>query len=251
MPAIEPRDYSPARSGMGGTPSFMSSLPSFVRCERKWISHHHSDSELRWIVKRHPAAFRTAYPARWINNLYFDTPDWDHYRDHVSGVASRLKVRIRWYGESNGAVRRPVLEIKRKRGVVNWKDSVPLLDTELPVLLTPRVLSAWLQEGGHLAGVLEVVRGVRPALFNRYHREYYVSGDGQARLTIDRALIFRSIPGLVHGSVPATVAPLRWVMEVKYLPVVEESVAVMAQGFPFRFCRCSKYVLGVQQMQLA
>ena len=31
--------------------------------------------ELRSWVQMHPAGFREAYPPRWVNSIYFDTPD--------------------------------------------------------------------------------------------------------------------------------------------------------------------------------
>ena len=55
--------------------------------------------ELRSWVQMHPAGFRTAYPPRWVNSIYFDTPDLDSFNDHIAGVPVRRKLRYRWYGE--------------------------------------------------------------------------------------------------------------------------------------------------------
>ena len=76
----------------------MTTLPPNLRYERKFIADRLALAEVLALVKRHPAAFREAYPARNVNNLYLDSPDLRDYRDHVNGIAHRTKTRIRWYG---------------------------------------------------------------------------------------------------------------------------------------------------------
>ena len=72
-----------------------------------------------WIAL-HPAAFRRAYADRKINNVYFDSPELDCFRENLSGTSSRTKCRLRWYGEDSAATN-AVFELKRKRNLQGTK----------------------------------------------------------------------------------------------------------------------------------
>lgn len=66
------------------------------RYERKFTVQGLALSEILALVRRHPAAFREAYPPRMVNNVYFDTPGLNNYYDHVNGAPNRIKTRVRW-----------------------------------------------------------------------------------------------------------------------------------------------------------
>jgi hypothetical protein len=51
--------------------------------------------------------------------------------DNVEGEKSRVKIRIRWYGELFGKISKPVLEYKIKKGLAGRKESFPLNDFSL------------------------------------------------------------------------------------------------------------------------
>src|SRR5450759_5211206 len=46
-----------------------------IRYERKWVPAGFSLAEVLAMVRRHPAAFRPAFPERQVNNIYLDTPE--------------------------------------------------------------------------------------------------------------------------------------------------------------------------------
>jgi len=85
----------------------MTTLPSNPRYERKFVADGFTLPEVLALVRRHPAAFREVYPARSVNNLYLDSPEFSDYHDHVNGVAHRNKTRIRWYGAWSGRLDAP------------------------------------------------------------------------------------------------------------------------------------------------
>ncbi|MCP5050112.1 MAG: VTC domain-containing protein, partial [bacterium] len=101
------------------------------RCERKFTVTESSHREVEGLIKFHPAMFSEIYRQRYVNNIYFDSPDMKHYEDNVSGTEKRQKVRIRWYGDLFGGVETPVLEIKRKTGVLGSKDGYKLSAFEM------------------------------------------------------------------------------------------------------------------------
>ena len=82
------------------------------------------------FVKKNTALFREVFHVRQVNNIYFDTAKYNDYFDNVLGVSDRKKIRIRWYGDTFGEIRKPVLEFKIKKGIVNDE----FVDTaELPI----------------------------------------------------------------------------------------------------------------------
>ena len=96
------------------------------RYERKYPQEVYSAAEVNLMVRRHPALFIEAYPERWVNSLYYDTPSLGGLADSVNGLRDRVKVRVRWYGELTRRVETPVLEFKRKRGRLGSKDRYAL-----------------------------------------------------------------------------------------------------------------------------
>jgi len=142
-------------------------------------------SGLRMDIRLHPAHWRTAYPPRQVNNLYFDTPDYRNLSATLEGHAERIKPRLRWYGPNSSRPSAVRFELKRKTGHVGWKEiyrvdgefdlnatSWPALYRELKGALEPRA-RLWLERFG------------RPALINHYQRAYYETPDGAIRLTLD------------------------------------------------------------------
>ena len=95
-------------------------IPGDARLEIKFASYDvHKPELLKWIAS-HPARFKTPYPDRKVNNVYFDTYGYDGFVQNLSGGSSRIKVRYRWYGDS--VVPAPgTLEVKCKRNYFGWK----------------------------------------------------------------------------------------------------------------------------------
>ena len=139
--------------------------------------------EVRRWVRGHSHAFRTAFPPRQVNNIYFDTQDLDCLNDHISGVFERQKLRFRWYGKDLSRVKGH-LELKHKSNRVGWKSSQDIdavLDLEkmnwMELLRTLRN-----QANSTFREMLSVSQ---PISISGYRREYYESGDRNTRVTLD------------------------------------------------------------------
>jgi hypothetical protein len=229
-------------------PIIPTGAPTAVRYERKWVPEGFSLAEVLAMVRRHPAAFRPAFPERQVNNVYLDTPELDHYFDHISGASERLKVRLRWYGEFTSAAPAATLELKRKRGSASWKESFPLPGIRLEDALS----RARLPGGWKVSCVPESLRlslqSLRPAVANHYRRHYFQTPQGGIRLTVDSHLGFFGFDTPNHGlrrlhhQGPATV------VELKYHDAQTDEAVEIVNHFPCRLGRCSKYVLGIQQL---
>ena len=218
---------------------------SAARYERKFSVSDLDLAEVRSILRRHPAVFIEAYPPRYVNNLYLDTPWMTHYMDNIDGSPERMKVRLRWYHELRRPVKQPVLEFKIKRGLVGWKEAYPFPAFEIGPDLTSPGLRALLGRSALSARVKDRLAGHRPTLVNRYRREYFVTHDGCFRVTIDGELtnfwvrpmssaLFARVED--HGVV---------IVELKYDHPHERQAERVASLFPFRMTRSSKYVRGV------
>jgi hypothetical protein len=226
----------------------MNQLPPNPRYERKFVTDALTVHDVLALVRQHPAAFRATYPARSVNNLYLDTPEFRDYQDHINGVAHRTKTRIRWYGDWCARTAAPTLEHKLKRGFVSGKVSHSLP----PIAINGSVSRAELAAAFDRADLPELARAalryLQPSLLNRYQRHYFESADHRFRLTVDSDLQFAAA-GPANGTGVAFCAPAPMVViELKY-GLAEATAAARVTGLlPFRLARCSKYILGINRL---
>ena len=224
--------------------------PRPLRYERKFVVDALTLPEVEALVRFHPALFSEVYPPRHVNNLYLDSPDLASYVDNLDGVRDRAKVRIRWYGDLFGLVHRPVLELKIKQGLVGRKEA-----HELPAFLIDREfdsdrLARILSGAGLSERLRHSVTTLDARLLNRYRRRYFLSSDGRVRLTMDSDLDFYRVGPRDHAFVA------RWrdrectILELKYDVEHEERAAQVASRLPFRMTKNSKYVGGLEAVNL-
>jgi hypothetical protein len=210
------------------------------RYERKYPQTVYTAAEVKLMVRRHPAFFVEAYPPRWVNSLYYDTPGQGGLADSVNGLRDRVKTRVRWYGALTRVVESPVLEFKRKRGRLGSKDRYELAPLDLTAGVAP--------PAEKLAGnrqlpddVRAALRLLEPATLTRYHRLYYLSADRRFRLTLDTALSFYRVRTGSGRLVRVPDAFGGTVIEVKYGAGDDEAARPVLEAMPFRWSRFSKY----------
>lgn len=221
-----------------------------LRYERKFLPAGFSIAQVLAFVRQHPALFREGYPERPVNNLYFDTPGLRHYHDHVHGLACREKVRLRWYGEFHGRVERPCLEFKHRQGLLGGKTTHGLPPLTVNGGFDRAALAAlWARADLPPATRLQL-HGVQPVLANRYQRRYFVSADRHFRLTLDWALESYDVRTAGHAPRPVRQDEPRLILELKYDAAHAAAADEVANSFPFRLVRCSKYVLGIECLAL-
>ncbi|MEM7118596.1 MAG: polyphosphate polymerase domain-containing protein [Chloroflexota bacterium] len=200
-----------------------------------------------WL-RLHPEGFRTAYPSRRVNSLYFDTPELDAFNENLMGVSQRRKLRLRWYSNlDSGApqIVSPTLELKFKDNLVGGKKriSLPLtldLTQPCPALVQQvrqAVPSAW-------QDLLSMVS--QPTLLNSYQRDYFVTPDNAIRATLDYQQVAYDQR---LGRVPNVKRPLPLenllVIEIKSDLTQEERLEEIMAYFPVPRSRNSKYANGV------
>lgn len=221
-------------------------VPPDSRLEIKFACYEVHQSLLTGWLEKHWAGFNVPYPDRRINNVYFDTYNYDGFLQNLSGASSRTKVRYRWYGyspePSSGT-----LEVKCKRNYFGWKLRYPCpefsVDKRDDWLKIRRTLASQLS----LEGRIWLDSHPAPIMINRYDRQYFVSADNNVRVTIDTNQAVwdqrsQASPNLDReANMPRTL-----VVEVKFSREERKLAENMLQGLPIRVSRHSKYINGVR-----
>ncbi len=219
-----------------------------ARYERKFLATDVGYHELCALVRLHPTAFSQSYPPRFVNSAYFDSPRLRACWHHAAGIMYRCKVRLRWYGDVD-ACECGVLQFKMKAGHVGSKAEYPVENLGL------RHQSEWHRVVSAIRGALPPDARPRfngstlPVVVTRYCRDYFVSGDGQIRLTIDRDLAFYDQTASDRANLARPLhSPEDIVVELKYTRENEAAARQAASWFPTRVTAVSKYVDGVRRI---
>ena len=204
---------------------------------------------LESLVRLHPALFGEIHHRRWVNNIYFDTRGLASYEDNVDGESRlRIKVRIRWYGDLLGLIERPVLELKIKRGIVNWKEQFPLATFAIDESMSIGAIRDLLQRSGSPEYLTLSLQNLHPTLVNRYSRNYFQTPDHLFRLTIDSDLEFHAISAH-YGGLGAVLGIDTVILELKYGLDQATAAADLTQYLPLRVARSSKYATGIDRLR--
>ena len=141
------------------------------RYERKALVSIIDLHEIEMYVKCHFSLLQKSYPDRFINNIYFDTYDFQSYSDNIEGAHDRVKLRIRWYGELFQKNINPVLEYKIKKGFVGTKHSYPLASMDFNRDFTKSDLWDVIRRSDLPDKVRLDITKLTPLLVNRYKKK--------------------------------------------------------------------------------
>jgi hypothetical protein len=216
-----------------------------ARYEVKLVARPSQRDGLVTFMRLHKLAFGSPYPARCINNVYFDTLDLRAYYDNLAGERSRRKLRYRWYGRSRAPLP-GTLEIKAKLYPLGWKKLCPIVGQVYAPGDSWRVIIDRLRSAVPAEAATWLAMAPQVVLLNRYEREYFVSRDGRLRVTFDRDLRiydqrFSTVPNLDRKAL----LPPSLIIEVKCGPSGEAEMKRFLEDLPVRVGRFSKYTLGL------
>ncbi|MBN1265965.1 MAG: VTC domain-containing protein [Anaerolineales bacterium] len=217
------------------------------RYELKLVFDRQRINELRARILAHPDVFGVAYPRRQVNNIYFDTQDFQFWTDHVAGSAVRAKLRFRWYGGS-WAVNEGQLERKVKMGDAGYKLIKPIHASfdlsrhcwrDVIRIITQNITPDFEPMFGSLI----------PTVINLYQREYFVSRDGVVRVTLDYDMaVFEQTSRLTPNIRYQKPVQQAVILEMK-VPVNEYQRASSAMaGFPLYRRQYSKYLDAMENL---
>jgi hypothetical protein len=222
----------------------MSQQEEDLRFERKAYVDQISRRSLISMVLQHPALFSKIHKERTVNSMYYDTIEFSDALEKINGLKSRKKVRIRWYGNVFGEIRKPILEIKNKENGLGWKERYSLH----PFVIEERGESA-IQlefEETESASSSQFIMNRIPSSLVSYRRAYFQTADTRFRLTVDDQLMFYiplrdgrgwvRIPDNTDGTV----------IELKYSKDHDEDARQITSWYPFRWGSFSKYTRGLE-----
>ncbi|MDX2471622.1 MAG: polyphosphate polymerase domain-containing protein [SAR324 cluster bacterium] len=222
-------------------------LQKSARRESKLLVQGMMLNEINNAVAVHPQRFFREFPNRIINNIYFDNHLLSNFHDNVNGASERIKLRLRWYGDSLSLVKKPVFEVKIKKNMDGWKIQEPLdlemdLASETHASVSQKVQDALPKE------IREFLRQQPvPTLINNYERQYFRTNDGIFRLTVDSNMAYynQSYYDKPNFSFNNEVGP-HDIIEVKVEREFADDMGKVTQFLPFRITKSSKYVTGVE-----
>ena len=227
-------------------PNMVKALSQY-RYERKFFISELTFHEVESLIRLHPALFTEIYHQRYVNNIYYDSFDMKNYFDNVDGANQRIKVRIRWYGDLFGRIEKPILELKIKKGLLGTKKTFPLsafwLDENFNFAISSNVITdSQLPDNLKLQMIC-----LAPVLLNRYSRKYFLSADNNYRITIDSEMQFLALNNQHNCFLNCSTDLANTVLELKYDQDKDDSASYMADCFPFRLSKSSKYVSGIKK----
>jgi len=235
----------------GGEDIHLIEAQNNFRYERKFtVPTNFAFKTIEQYIKRNSFLFREVFFKRKVNNIYFDTEGYNDYFDNVLGVSERKKIRIRWYGETFGEIKKPVLEVKIKKGIVGDKWSYKLKPFTLDNGFTNKYIQDVFQASNLPKPILESVKMVLPTLLNSYNRRYYLSADNRFRVTLDFDLLYHKIDRRFNTfSFKKPAQDENKIIELKYGLADDELAHLISTQFPFRLNKNSKYVNGVNTIK--
>ena len=220
------------------------------RYERKFCISGLTLQETESLIKLHPALFTNIYHPRYVNNIYCDSFSLKNYFDNIDGATQRAKIRIRWYGDLFGPIKKPMLELKIKKGLLGTKKSYPLNPFSLDNNFTLASLIQLFQDS-NISPVLKLkLTLLEPTLLNRYRRAYYRSADNNYRITLDSDMEFYTIRNSANFYLHKYSNSGNVILELKYSPDKDQSAEGVVNFFPFRMTKNSKYVNGIEGLSL-
>ncbi len=220
-------------------------FPKNYRYERKFVSEVIDQRYGETFIRNHRKAFREIYKQRFVNNIYLDTPRLSFFFSNVEGHSNRKKLRIRWYGDLLGNIKKPVLEFKIKEGYLGNKISFPLSNFQLNRNFNSDYLVELFKTSDLPLWVIDEVMGLEPTLLNRYSRRYYLSFDKCFRITIDNDLEYYAISKRNNTLSNKHYEYRKIIIELKYESYFNDIADQVTSEIPLRITKSSKYINGI------
>ena len=180
-----------------------------------------------------------------VRSLYFDSWNNKDYKEKFAGIERRKKIRLRIYNTDQQNAK---LEIKKKEGVYQKKDSLVISRTEAEQFIQGEYYRL-LDMGEETAYRLycDMVLGVyRPAAIIEYERRAYVYPAFDTRITFDRNVKSCETFFNIYSN-DITFVPVftdKVILEVKFNGVLLESIKRVLAKYNLSNVSVGKYALG-------
>lgn len=138
--------------------------------------------------------YHKIYKKRFINNIYYDTYNYDLLNHNIEGLSERKKIRVRWYGQTF-ELSKKTIELKIKSEFLNTKKTLSIGKFKFNSFNEIKKFNDYVIDNllvkKNFEFYNEIINKI-PVILNRYQRSYYLSPDKNIRVTIDSDLNFYS-----------------------------------------------------------
>jgi SPX domain protein involved in polyphosphate accumulation len=197
------------------------------------------------MLKKHPAMFTEIFSKRDVNNIYFDTAMFEAFSDNVIGISERIKMRIRWYGDTFCRVKKPILEFKVKKASEGRKELYSLPSFLLNQDTCSNEIVDLIKKTKRLSHLArEVSLKTSPVLVNNYTRRYFLSLCGRFRITYDTNLGYYDF----NKKNKERIKTQEKILEIKFNREDYKNIKDITSNFNFRMDKNSKYVNGISNL---
>ncbi len=189
------------------------------------------------------------YEPRIVNSLYMDDIDFSSVKDNLSGISSRKKYRLRWYGETPENFQ-PVFEVKGRNDRVGFKKTYPIssLDGVIHNMSINEIIRNCSME--LLSQNYLIDKPLIPSLEVQYLRNYFQDHIG-LRVTLDKNISFALPAGFTKIlKSKRVIYPLK-ILEVKFSPDSKDHAIELISSLHLRPKRHSKYLAGLASLGMA
>ena len=219
----------------------MESQNNLMRYERKYVINQNEKFRILHLIKNSDLLLKSVFYPRIINSIYYDTESLELYKQNIEGLNKRKKYRVRWYSDKDFSN----LEIKIKNGYLGHKKIYPLG----PILKKNGEIS-FKKIDRNFSNLKKDIKSklifnmLRPNLYVRYKRSYFISKVIDCRLTLDEEIKYYKIINKHINIKPRKT--LNSVIELKYPSNLDTFELNYFSKFLFRYSKHSKYVNGIQ-----
>ncbi len=205
------------------------------RFERKWVFNNNFLDVYNNLLKS-KFLFRTNFPDRTVNSIYFDDFKNSCVSENLAGVNEKTKFRLRWYGKNNHILKNPKLEFKVKKNFMNYKiikdlkilNNFDLRKTKNVNFITKTVNSIY------------KIKTLIPVSTTHYDRSYFLSSNNLVRSTLDKQLKVSKFNN--DFFIPIFKKFNKIILELKYEKKYDEYVRKNINDISSRYSKNSKYI---------
>lgn len=191
--------------------------------------------------------FINQYQSRFISSIYYDTTDFNLYKDSINGVSERKKYRARFY---NNDFKEINLEEKVKIADLGYKNIYRM--NELDHLSKIRLFLNKKNNFDDLLIPLRLFGKFFPVSFVNYFRSYFISYDGKTRITLDEKINYSKIINNKKCLYLSSIIPDKLgVIEIKYDKedaISEKSIFNFTASLNLHLSRNSKYCNSIEAL---
>lgn len=217
-----------------------------LRYEKKFLLRSSSKNFLIHQIINSKLRFIEHHPQRFVNSIYLDTDNLRAYKQNIDGLKNREKFRIRWYGNLSKNSN-TFLEIKKKKNDLGKKFIFPLkkeLNLSSRQNFNIEIMNNIFSESDLPKNIEFKLKNLKPKMFIRYRREYFISKIYPIRITLDDMINYKSISNNLNFSNLFEKENKQLIVEFKYPENLNPQEFNNFLNLPIRLSRNSKYVEG-------